>query len=412
MRSSREHCTALDAADPLSARRSLFELPPGEIYLDGNSLGALPKSVKPRVSAAIDIAWGRDLIRSWNSHGWIDLPTRIGARLAPLIGARSNEVVVADSTSVNLFKLSAAALALRPGRRTILTEPGNFPTDLYVLDGLRHLLGGDIEIRLADPQVIEASLDDGVAAVVLTHAHYKSGRLHDMVSVTRAAHAAGALALWDLSHSAGALEVDLNGCGVDLAVGCGYKYLNGGPGAPAFMFVDERLQADIRSPLSGWMGHARPFDFIDAYAPAPGMTRMLCGTPPVLGMVALEAALEVFDGVDMAQVRAKSRALGDLFLSLVAERCEGLGLEPACPADSAKRGSQVSLRHPDGYAIVQALIARGVIGDFRAPDVMRFGFAPLYVRYVDVWDAVEALRDVVASGVWREARFQEKAAVT
>uniref|UniRef100_UPI0026ED9A63 kynureninase n=1 Tax=Phenylobacterium aquaticum TaxID=1763816 RepID=UPI0026ED9A63 len=297
------------------------------------------------------------------------------------------------------------------GRKVILSEPGNFPTDLYVLQGLA-AFAGDVELRTVPADQIAEALDDSVALLLLTQVHYKSGRLHDMAALTARAHEVGALALWDLSHSAGALAVDMNGCGADLAVGCGYKYLNGGPGAPAFAFVARRHHEAFRSPLSGWMGHARPFEFVDAYEPGQGLARALCGTPPVLGMTALEAALEAFDGVDMGQIRAKSMALGDLFLELVEQRCAGHGFEIACPRDARARGSQVALAHREGYAIMQALIAREVIGDFRAPDILRFGFTPLYVRHVDVWEAVERLVQVMESGQWREARFHQKAAVT
>ncbi|MDO8911343.1 MAG: kynureninase [Phenylobacterium sp.] len=406
---TRDEALALDRADPLAARRDLFELEEGLIYLDGNSLGALPKAVKGRLAQAVEAEWGRGLIRSWNSAGWIDLPSHVGAKIAALIGAAPDEVIAADSTSVNLFKLAAGALAMRPGRKVILSEPGNFPTDLYILQGLAQFLPG-VELRLVDPGGLPDALDDSVALLLLTHAHYKSGELHDMTALTTWAHEVGALALWDLSHSAGALEVDLTGADADLAVGCGYKYLNGGPGAPAFAFVARRHQAEFQSPLTGWMGHAQPFAFSDDYAPGQGMLRTLCGTPSVLGLTALEAALSAFDGVEMSALRAKSRALGDLFLDLVAERCPDLGV--ACPRDSAKRGSQVSLTHPNGYPIVQALIARGVVGDFRAPDVLRFGLAPLYVRYVDVWDAVDHLAQVMAHEEWREPRFNQVAAVT
>ncbi|MFD3265187.1 kynureninase [Phenylobacterium ferrooxidans] len=406
---TRDEALALDRADPLAARRDLFELEEGLIYLDGNSLGALPKAVKGRLAQAVEAEWGRGLIRSWNSAGWIDLPSHVGAKIAALIGAAPDEVIAADSTSVNLFKLAAGALAMRPGRKVILSEPGNFPTDLYILQGLAQFLPG-VELRLVDPGGLPDALDDSVALLLLTHAHYKSGELHDMTALTTWAHEVGALALWDLSHSAGALEVDLTGADADLAVGCGYKYLNGGPGAPAFAFVARRHQAEFQSPLTGWMGHAQPFAFSDDYAPGRGMLRTLCGTPSVLGLTALEAALSAFDGVEMSALRAKSRALGDLFLDLVAERCPDLGV--ACPRDSAKRGSQVSLTHDNGYPIVQALIARGVVGDFRAPDVLRFGLAPLYVRYVDVWDAVDHLAQVMAHEEWREPRFNQVAAVT
>ncbi len=406
---SRNDCLDLDARDPLAARRELFDLPDGVIYLDGNSLGARPRNVGPRLEAAVRDEWGRDLIKSWNTADWINLPARVGAKIASLIGAGADEVIAADSTSVNLFKLAAGALKLRPGRKVIVTEPGNFPTDLYILQGLRDFLG-EVELRVVEPGGLHAALDDSVALLLLTHVHYKTGRLHDMAALTARAHEVGALALWDLSHSAGALAVDLNGCNADLAVGCGYKYLNGGPGAPAFLFIDKHLQQDFQTPLTGWMGHAAPFAFSDDYRPAPGVLRGLCGTPSVLGLTALEAALEAFDGVDMAQIRAKSMRLGDLFLDLALERCEGFGL--GCSRDAASRGSQVALTHESGYAIMQALIARGVIGDFRAPDVLRFGFTPLYVRHVDVWDAVDVLSDIMARGEWREPRFHEVSAVT
>ena len=408
---SRDDCAALDRDDPLAGRRALFDLPEGLIYLDGNSLGALPRAVAAQVARTVEAEWGRDLIRSWNTAGWIDLPARVGAAISPLIGAAPHEVIACDSTSINVFKLAAAALQMRPGRRVIVSEPGNFPTDLYMLQGLAQMLG-DVELRVVEPDRLEAALDEDVALLLLTQVHYKSGRLHDMARLTAKAHAAGALALWDLSHSAGALQVELNACGADLAVGCGYKYLNGGPGAPAFAFVAERHHQTFRSPLSGWMGHAQPFAFVDDYRPAQGIARALCGTPQVIGMVALEAALTAFDDLDMYQLRAKSQHLGDLFLRLVDERCAGMGLEVACPRDAKLRGSQVSLRHPSGYAIVQALIARDVVGDFRAPDILRFGFAPLYLRHVDVWDAVEHLVQVMASGEWREDRFNQMAAVT
>ncbi len=406
---SREACQALDRDDVLAERRSLFLLPEGVIYLDGNSLGAMPRAVRGRLAQAVDREWGQDLIKSWNTADWINLPSRVGAAIAPLIGAAPDEVIAADSTSVNLFKLAAAALKLRPGRKVIVSEPGNFPTDLYILQGLRDFAPG-VELRIVERAGLSEALDEDVALLLLTHVHYKTGELHDMAALTARAHAAGALALWDLSHSAGALAVDLNGCDADLAVGWGYKYLNGGPGAPAFLFVAKRLQADFQSPLTGWMEHAKPFEFSDDYTPAGGVLRGLCGTPSVLGLTVLEAALGAFDGVDMAAIRTKSMVLGDLFLTLVADRLPDF--QPACPTDPAARGSQVSLSHANGYPIMQALIARGVIGDFRAPDILRFGFAPLYVRHVDVWDAVDRLCEVMAREEWREARFNEVSAVT
>ena len=404
--------TERDAADSLGDRRERFALPDGVIYLDGNSLGALPRTTSSRVRDLVERQWGVDLIRSWNTNDWIGAPERIGAKIAPLIGAAAHEVVVADSTSVNLFKLVCGALSLRPGRRTILTEPGNFPTDLYILQGIESLFGRRVRVRTCAREDLPGAIDEDVAAVVLTHVHYKTAERWPMAEITTLAHARGALAVWDLSHSAGALALDLNGCGADLALGCGYKYLNGGPGAPSFAFVAERWQDAIATPLSGWMGHAAPFEFTDDYRPAPGARRQLCGTPAVLGLAALEAGVDEFAGLDMAVVEAKGLALGESFIALVEDRCGFAGLELASPRASAERGSHVSFRHPDGYAIMQALIARGVIGDFRAPDILRFGLTPLYLRFADVWDAVEILCDVLASGEYRDPRFNLRAKVT
>jgi kynureninase len=410
---TRDDALALDTADPLSAFRERFALPDGVLYLDGNSLGALPKAVAARLQEVVSSEWGESLIRGWNAHGWIEAPARIGAKIARLIGAEPHEVAAADSTSVNLFKLAAGAAALRPGRRTILSEPGNFPTDLYMLQGLERFLDGRVRLKTLPADEIAAAIDEDTAAVVLTHVHYKSGRRHDMAAITAAAHAKGALALWDLSHSAGILKVDLNGCGADLAVGCGYKYLNGGPGAPAFLFVAERHQAAIQTPLTGWMGHAEPFAFDDLYRPAPGLRRQLCGTPPILGLAALECALEVLLDADLGAVEAKAAALGDLFIAEVEARCGDAGLTLVSPRDGAMRGGHVSFAHPDdGYAMVQALIAEGVIGDFRAPDVLRFGFSPLYLRYADVWDAAHKLADIVAARRWDRPEFKRRASVT
>jgi len=329
-----------------------------------------------------------------------------------MIGAAVDEVIAADSTSVNLFKLAAGAVRVQRPRRVILTEPRNFPTDLYILQGLSAWLGDDVELRVVERTTIADALDEDVALLVLTHVHYKTGAVHDMASLTGRAHEVGALALWDLSHSAGALAVDLNGAGADLAVGCGYKFLNGGPGAPAFLYVARRWQDRITTPLSGWMGHAAPFDFRDDYQPAAGMARTLCGTPPVLALSALDSALSVFEGVAMADLRIKSMALGDLFLDLVEARLSDAGFKIVCPRDARARGSQVSLAHPEGYAIIQALIERDVVGDFRAPDILRFGLTPLYVGFADIWDAVDRMAAVMETGFWREPRFQVRAAVT
>ncbi|HEX4160408.1 MAG TPA: kynureninase [Rhizomicrobium sp.] len=408
----RADCERLDAEDPLAHGRARFRIPQSVIYLDGNSLGALPVATPARLADVIEKQWGEDLIRSWNTHDWIGLPARIGARIGPLIGAEGDEVIAADSTSVNLFKLAAAGLRLNAPRRVILSERGNFPTDLYVLQGLEGMLGGAAELRLVAREEIISALDETVALLVLTHIHYKTGAIHDMAALTEAAHRAGALALWDLSHSAGAVELFLDRDGADFAIGCGYKYLNGGPGAPAFLYVARRHQQRLQQPLSGWMGHAAPFQLSDDYRPAAGIARTLCGTPAVLAMAALDEGVATFDGIAMRGVRDKSKALGDLFLALVESRCADAGFEIACPRDGDARGSQVALRHAEGYAIVQALIAQGVIGDFRAPDILRFGMAPLYTRHVDVWDAVDRLADIMRQESWCDACFRTRAAVT
>lgn len=408
---TRDDAAALDRKDPLAPLRQRFVLPSGILYFDGNSLGPPLTSTRDRILEAVDRQWGRDLIGSWNRHGWIDLPRRLGARIARLIGAGDDEVLLADSTSVNLFKLLAAAVELTPGRSVILTESSQFPTDLYMAQGLA-ALSSEIEVRQVAHDQLRQSIRRDVAVVYLSHVDFKTGERYDMAEVTRLAHEHGALVLWDLSHSAGAMEIDLAGCQADLAVGCSYKYLNGGPGAPAYVFVAERHQAAARSPLWGWLGHRDPFAFSDTYRPAPGIDRFQCGTPPILSLVALDAALDVFDEVDLAQVRRKSVALGDLFLDLVAQEYGDFDLSVACPTDAERRGSQVCLRHDDGYPIVQALIERGMVGDFRAPDVLRFGLTPLYLRYADVWDGISILRDVLRDRAWDHPRFERQATVT
>jgi kynureninase len=402
---------ALDAADPLAETRARFDLAPGLIYLDGNSLGALPVATSAAVADTIQRQWGRDLISSWNTHDWIGMPQRLGGMIASLIGAKPSEVIASDTTSVNLFKLITAALGARPGRSTILSEPGNFPTDLYIAQGVTSILEGR-ELRTLPADEIAAAIDEDTALVLLTHVHYKSGRKLDMAGITAAAHAKGALILWDLSHSAGAVAVDLDGCDADLAVGCGYKYLNGGPGAPAYLFVAERLQDELHSPLSGWMGHNEPFAFDDDYRPAAGIARFLCGTPPILGMAALEQGLATFAGIDRGTLFAKGSVLGALFIQLMEERCGDLGFILLSPRDDAERGSHVSFAHPHAYPICQALIARRVVGDFRAPDALRMGFAPLYNRYEDIWLAVEAIREIVGERLWDDPAFHTRAAVT
>ncbi len=403
---------ALDRNDPLARFRDAFDLPEGVVYLDGNSLGPIPHRTLARLIETAREEWGQSLIRSWNEHDWIGMPARIGDGIARIVGAGPGEVIAADSTSVNLFKLLAAACRMRPHRKAIVTEADNFPTDIYVAEGLAELLGNGYEVRKVRKNEVFDALDETVAVAVLTHVDYRTGEMLDMEAVTAAAHEAGALMLWDLSHSAGAVPVDLNGVEADLAVGCGYKYLNGGPGAPAFLFVARRHQASARQPLSGWMGHAAPFDFEDSYRPAPGIARHLCGTPGVLGMAALEESVALFLEADMSEIRRKSILLCETFIALVEEACAGHGFELASPRDARLRGSQVSFRHPEGYPIMQALIARGVIGDFRAPDILRFGFAPLYVRFRDVYAAVDILCDVMETGAWDRPEYRTKAAVT
>jgi kynureninase len=398
----------LDAGDPLAEYRARFHVPNGVIYLDGNSLGCLPKATPDRLAEVVQGEWGEGLIRSWNAAGWIDLPQRVGAKIAPLIGAQPHEVIVADSVSVNLFKLISAALMMRPGRKAVLSEPGNFPTDIYMIEGLE--AQGLAERRLASRDNLIDALDNDVALLLLTHAHYKTGELFDMAALTEAAHQAGALVLWDLSHSGGALPVDLNACGADFAVGCGYKYFNGGPGAPAYAFIAERHHGDVRQPLSGWMGHARPFAFSDDYEPAPGVDRLLCGTPGILGLAALEVGVDMIAEIGIERLHAKSQALSEFFRQCLAEA--ELDLDLVSPTNPALRGSQLSFRHPEAYTLCQALIARGVIGDFRDPDILRFGFAPAYLRFADMAEAVLHLAEVLETGEWQRAEFRERAAVT
>ncbi|MBT8430860.1 MAG: kynureninase [Altererythrobacter sp.] len=398
----------LDAADPLNGFRDRFTLPEGVIYLDGNSLGALPKAAVERVHQVVTGEWGEGLIRSWNDAHWINLPQRIGAKIAPLIGAQPNEVIVADSVSVNLFKLISAALKMRPGRKIILSEPGNFPTDLYMIQGLQE--HGLAEQRLADRDTILEALDDDVALLLLTHVHYKSGAMHDMAALTKAAQDAGALVLWDLSHTGGAMPVDLNAVEADFAVGCGYKYLCGGPGAPAYAYVAARNHEALSQPLSGWMGHAQPFAFQDDYTPAPGVDRLLCGTPQILSMSALEVGVDLIAEIGVDRLYAKSQALSEFFLECLSER--DIALELVSPSDSSERGSQLSFRHENAYAICQALIARGVIGDFRDPDILRLGFAPAYLRFEDMAEAARHLAEVLQTGEWQRDEFNQRTAVT
>ncbi len=408
---TRADIDALDQADDLAYLRDAFVLPDDVVYLDGNSLGALPIRAVKRLGTLVEEEWGQGLVRSWNDSGWIDLPGLVAAALAPLLGASPDEVAVGDSTSVNLFKLLAGAARLRPDRPLILSEKGNFPTDLYVAQGLARTLGG-LELRLVERSGIAAALDDRVAVLLLTHVDFRTGETQDIPSLTAAAHEAGALALWDLSHSAGALPLELDAWGVDLAVGSGYKYLNGGPGAPAFAFVARHLHDAIETPLQGWMGHAEPFAFEEEYRPAPGVARLLCGTPSILGLTALKCGIESVARAGIEPLRRKSIRLADVFIQLVEQECAGHGLVLASPGEAARRGSHVAYRHPEGHAIVQALVGHRVIGDFRAPDIFRFGFAPAYVRFVDVWEAVAALRAVMESREWDRPEHRQPVVVT
>ena len=432
MTTTRQNCLDFDARDPLASLRDEFRLPEGVIYLDGNSLGVLPRATAARIAQVVQEEWGRDLIRSWNTAGWVDLSQRIGNKIAWLVGASENELIVGDSTSVNLYKALCAAVELvkadAPQRRFIVSERSNFPTDLYIAESVARTHG--FELKLIEAEDLAAHLNEQLAVLMLTHVNYRTGRMHPMAQVTHEAQAAGALVLWDLAHSAGAVPVDLKAADADFAVGCGYKYLNGGPGAPAFVWAHPRHTArmdrdQLRQPLSGWFGHKAPFEFTPDYQPALGIQRFACGTPPVLSMSALECGVDVFLKAEalggMAALRQKSIALTNLFTELVEARCTGHGLTLVTPREPAQRGSQVSFAHEQGYAIMQALIARGVIGDFRSGEVgaaaesshlLRFGFTPLYTRFAEVWDAVEHLRQVLASGEWREARFNQRAAVT
>ncbi len=399
---NRSHFEALDSADPLAPIRDLFVLPDAVTYLDGNSLGALPKAVPGRVQQVIESEWAHDLIRSWNLHSWIDLPRRVGDRIGRLVGAEPGAVVCGDTTSVNLYKAVGAAISMADGGR-ILTDSGNFPTDVYVLKGL-----GDVTI--VEPGDVLGAIREDFDVVALTQVDYRTGRLHDMESITRTAKEAGVLTVWDLAHSAGAFPVGLAERGVDFAVGCGYKYLNGGPGAPAFLYVAPRHHGSFANPIQGWFGHAAPFEFRLDWQPADGIARGSIGTPHVLSMTALDAALDVFDSVDLSEVRIKSEILTESFIELIDQMVPEV--EVVTPRERKQRGSQVSVRHPHGYSIMQALIDAGVIGDFRSPDVMRFGFAPLYVQHVDVFDAVATLRAVLDKETWKRAEYQVRAAVT
>lgn len=396
----------MDYHDALAHKRAEFDLPADIIYLDGNSLGCLPHAARQRAQEVVAIQWGRDLIKSWNSHGWIDLPVTVGEKIAQLIGAAPGQTICCDSISVNLFKVLSAALMMQPDRSVVLSQRDNFPTDLYIAQGLEQLLGAKrCQLLMVDPEDIAANLNESVAVLMLTHVNFRSGRIHDMQTLTELAHAKGILVIWDLAHSAGVLPLELDRCDADFAVGCTYKYLNGGPGAPAFIYAAKRHLEKINQPLSGWMGHKAPFEFSPDYTGADGIEKFLCGTPPVISMSVLDAALDVFNGVSMQQLREKSQALSELFIRLLTQQPCLSVLKSGFPADRSERGAQLAYHHPHAFEICQALIAQGVIADFRAPDILRIGFSPLYLRFEDIWHSVEALAAIMTSEAWRKPEF-------
>ncbi len=409
---TREQCVELDAKDQFVRIRERFVLPEGVIYFDGNSLGPMPKSVPARVATALEQEWAQDLITSWNKHGWFKLPHVTGDKLARLIGAPSGSVIVADTISVNVFKALTSALALRPDRKVILSDTGNFPSDLYVAQGLNTFLNNSYELRLVDPEQIEASINDDVAVVMVTEIDYRTARRHNMKAVTERAHAKGALTLWDLAHSAGALAVNLTEAKADFAVGCTYKYLNGGPGAPAFIYVNPKLQDAATPALVGWWGHAEPFAFSTKFTAAAGIARQQCGTQAILSLQALNAVLDEWNSIEMHAVQEKSHRLCEAFINMVESKCKSFGLQLSGPRVMQDRGSHVSFHCPNGYAVMQALIAIGVIGDFRAPDVIRFGFSALYNTFTEVHDATELLHDVLSKQTWNKSQYLERKSVT
>lgn len=404
----------LDLNDALAGKRAQFELPPGVIYLDGNSLGCLTTSARQRAQEVVEQQWGRDLIRSWNLHQWIDLPVTTGEKIARLVGAAPGQVICCDSISVNLFKILGAALALRPERHVVISQQSNFPTDLYMVQGLAGLLGSErCDLRqLADDDLEAGLCSNDVAVLLLSHVNFRTGGVYDMQRLTRLAHDHGVLVIWDLAHSAGVLPVELDACQVDFAVGCGYKYLNGGPGAPAFLYVAHRHQHQVEQPLSGWMGHKAPFDFDSSYRPAEGMSRFLSGTPAVVSMSILDAALDVFEGVSSVELHKKAQALSELFLCLMDNSLVSGDLQLLSPRDCNKRGAQLAFAHPHAYEICQALIAQGVIADFRAPDILRFGFSPLYLRFADMAQSASRLERIVHEGLWQNPAYSSRAKVT
>jgi kynureninase len=414
---SRTECETRDREDKLAHTRLRFSLPNEKIYLDGNSLGALPSNTLATVEKTIAQDWGRDLIGSWNSADWVNLPATVGAKLAPLLGVAENEVLIADSTSVNIFKLLAGVLMLpeianNAKRTKIVSERDNFPTDLYIAEGINALFGNRYTLELVDADQLATAIDETTAVALITHVNYRTGAILPMADLNRIAANVGTHIVWDLSHSAGALQLNLNADGAAFAIGCGYKYLNGGPGAPGYLYVAQKWQSRLSTPLSGWFGHKTPFLFAPSYLPADNISRFLCGTPSVIASVALRCGLETFDGVDLKDVRAKSLALSHLFWQLMETHCDQYGFSCVSPRDQASRGSQLSFAHAHAYEIMQAIIDRGVVGDFRQPNLLRFGFTPLYTRFVDCWDAVTIIRDVMANSAWRAAKYQHRQTVT
>lgn len=404
---------ALDESDSLASKALEFEVPAGKIYLNGNSLGPLTRTARARAQDTIDQQWGQDLIASWNKHHWIDLPLTVGGKIAVLVGAASNQVACCDSVSINLFKLLSCALQLQPDRSTVLSQKDNFPTDLYIAEGLSRLLGArNCELRLEEADSLEQALDSRPAVLLLSQVNFRSGALHDIEKLTSAAHEKGTLVIWDLSHSVGVLPLQLDQWQVDFAVGCGYKYLNGGPGAPAFLYVASRHLANISQPLSGWMGHRAPFDFQSSYDACDGIGQFLCGTPPIISMSVLDSALDVFSDVTMAQLRAKSVQLTELFLRLVRQNNTMVELQLHSPEDAGSRGSQLTFAHPSAYAIGRALSAAGVIADFRSPDLLRFGFSPLFLSFEEVWDSAEILASILHNERYKDSAFNQRQKVT
>ena len=403
----------LDKQDPLSKYREEFFLPKNTIYFDGNSLGPVPTKTIKNLNKTINEEWGKDLINSWNKANWINLPQALGDKIAPLLGAKSGEVVVVDSTSLNLFKVLTSALRLNKNRKKIVSESTNFPSDLYILEGVNGMLNNHYECQLIDDDInFEKYIDSSTAVVMLSHINYKTGRISDMKKITDYAHQQGALVVWDLSHSVGVIPMDLHNIGVDFAVGCTYKHLNGGPGAPGFLYVHSDLIAIVSQPLSGWLGHSDPFAFEAKYTPANNINKFICGTPSILSYKAVESALDIFDEISLEQVREKSIQLSELFIKLIQQECGDFGFELFSPIDAALRGSQISYKHENAYPIMQSLISRGIIGDYREPNILRFGISPLYMRYEDVWSAIICLKNIMQSNEWDSSNFKIRNYVT